>query len=258
MRLILIALLCFSTPAFAETIVPTTINVTFAPHGDSTKTIGLKFSAPEVVNGCWDISGLEHETAHQDPFYYDVKIHSYTRQAGPCDNQNKQASALVPIERKMLENGKIKILRLSVGPTVDRYTVTYDNGRVSILPQTQQIFKTPRELVHNFARSGAKTGDLLAFMVPAAPAGVDTAQAIADFAMTYGLTPAPENATSSLPTRNGGTQIYYYYDARGALSPKVSGEFGQIGSTSIPATYDLPDGRGQEYIPAPVYAKKVN
>ncbi len=258
MRLLLSFLLLLTTPALAQTITPTTVNVTLAPHGNSAENIGLKFSVPDVIGGCWSVSDLAHETGMQDPFYMDVRIQSYTREQSACGGANKQPAALVPIERKLLEDGKIKILRLSVGPTVDRYTVTYDNGRMSILPQTQQIFKTPRELVHNFARSGAKTGDLLAFMVPAAPAGVDTAQAIADFAMTYGLTPAPESATSSLPTRNGGTQIYYYYDARGALSSKVSGAFGQIGSTSIPATYDLPDGRGQEYIPAPVYAKKVN
>lgn len=251
-------LLLFAVPALAQTIVPTTVNVSLAPHGNSAQSVGLKFSVPDVIGGCWKVSELAHETAMQDPFYMDVRVQSYTRAQGTCGGANQQASAIVPIEKKLLDEGKIKVLRLSIGPTVDRYNVTYDNGRMSILPQSQQIFKTSQELVHNFERSGKKTGALLAFMIPTAPAGVDTTQAIADFAAMYGLTPAPESATSSLPSVNGGTHIHYYHDARGALSAGVSGDFAQIGSATIPATYDLPDGRGQEFIPAPVYARKVD
>lgn len=258
MRFLLIALLFMTTPAFAETIVPTTITVSLAPHGNSAESVGLKFAVPDIIGGCWDVGELEHETGRQEPFYIDVKIDSYTRVPGPCGGANQQPSAIVPLEKKLLEEGKIKVLRLSIGPMVDRYNVTYENGRMSILPQSQQIFKTTRELVHNFERSGKKTGALLGFMIPSAPAGSDTAQAIADFTAMYGLTPAPQSATSSLPSVNGGTQIHYYHDPRGALSAGLSGEFAPVGTATIPATYDLPDGRGQEYIPAPVYAKTVN
>lgn len=257
MRLLFAALIFLTTPAFAQ-IVPTTVNVSLAPQGDSTQTVGLKFSVPDVIGGCWDIGELAHETAMQDPFYMDVRIQSYTRKEGACGGVNQQASAIVPIEKKLLADGKIKVLRLSIGPTTDRYNVTYDNGRMSILPQSQTIFKTAQELVYNFDKATKNTGALLALIVPTAPTGVDTTQAISDFASMYGLTPAPESATSSLPAMNGGTAIHYYHDARGALSPGVLGDFSQVGSTTIPATYDLPDGRGQEFIPAPVYAKKVD
>lgn len=258
MRLLLIALLLMTMPAYAQMIVPTTVDVSLTPHGNGAETVGLKFSVPDVVGGCWNVSELRHETAMQDPFYMDVRIESYTREQGTCGGINQQASAIVPIKKTLLANGKIKVLRLSIGPTVDRYNVTYDNGRMSILPQSQNIFKTARELVHNFERSTKKTGALLAFIIPTAPSGTDTTQAIADFVAMHGLTPAPESATSSLPAMNGGTQIHYYHDARGALSATISGEFAQVGSTSIPAIYDLPDGRGQEFTPAPVYAKKVD
>ncbi len=287
MRLFLIALLMIATPAFAESqtydsmgtyendaeqaveeqaqeqdaqdgkIVPDHVEVSLVPQGDSHKTVGMRFSVPDVVNGCWAISPLKYDTAQQDPFYYDIVIHDYTRKEGPCSAGNRMAMATVPLEKKLIEDGKMKILRLSIGTTIDRYNVAYKDGIVTITPESQIKFKAAGDLIYNFERSGEKTGALIGLIIPVAPANTDTTQAIADFAEMNGLTPAPESATSSLPLKNGGSQIHYYYDSRHAMAGRVTSEFAQVGGTTIPMTYDVQDGRGQEFVPAPVYAKKI-
>lgn len=241
----------------AGRIVPTRVQVSLVPRGNSKETVGLHFSVPDVVNGCWDISPLSFETARQDPYYFDVRIKDYTRKEGKCSANNRMAGATVPIEKKLLDEGKIKILRLTIGNTTDRYNVDYTNNVMRILPSSQVKFTSAAEMVHNFAKSSKKTGALLALIIPIAPAGTDTKQPLADYAQMNGLTPAPENATSSLPHTNGGSQIHYYYDARNVLSARLGSEFSPIGSTTIPVTYDLQDGRGQEFMTAPVYAKEI-
>ena len=288
MRLILPALLLLAAPAFAETqtydstgayeteaekttdeadtqedadtgrITPREVFVSITPHGNSYETAGLRLAVPDVVSGCWDVSPLTVESGPQEPYYFDIRVKDYTQKEGKCDAKNRRAAAIVPIKKKLLEDGKIKILRLTIGTTTDRYNVTYEDGVMRILPSSQVKFKADRELVHNFARSGKKTGALVALIVPTAPEGSDTTQAIADFAATSGLTPAPERATSSLPQENGGTDIHYYYDSHHVLASRIGAEFSPVGGTTIPVTYDLRDGRGQESVPAPVYAKKID
>lgn len=242
----------------ADYIVPKSVNVSLAPSGNSAKEVGLRFTAPETVNGCWDISPIQYTHGMVAPHYFDVTLTHYTRNQGACSGVNRTASATVPIEKKLLDEGKIKVLRLTIGATTDRYTVDYNKGRLEILPLSQAIFKTAGTLTHNFGRSGTGKNRLIALIVPAAPKGTDTHQAIADFAGMRGLTPAPESATSSLPHTNGGTSVYYYYDSGKQLGDQVGSEFSPVGSTTLPLTYDLPDGRGQDFAGAPVYAKAID
>lgn len=239
-------------------IVPNRVMVTLVTQDNPQEEVGLRFSVPDVMNGCWDISPLRYDTSSQGPFYYDVTIKDYTRKEGACTGKNRAARATVPIAKKLLEEGKIKVLRLSLGDVTDRYNVTYDNGAVEIMPETQRIFKTTIDLSYNFNKSNNKTGALIALIAPTAPAHANTEQALANFAAIYSLTPAPQNATSSLPASNGGSDIHYYYDSKKTLTPRLNGEFAPVGTTGIAQIVDVKDGRDQTLISAPVYAKKVD
>lgn len=239
-------------------IVPREVTVDLVPFGQSGESAGLRFSVPDVVNGCWDISPLHYETSTQGPYYFDVSIKHYTRKEGKCGGGNRMARATVPLEKSLLEQGKIKILRLSIGPVTDRFEAAYENGTLTIKPQSTVKFLTDGILSYNFDRDGKGKGQLVALVVPIAPVHLDTYQAAEDFAMMYALTPAPETATSSLARTNGGSAIHYYYDGMNTLAPRLGPDFAPVGQTAIPMTYDLLDGRAQEYIPAQIYARRID
>lgn len=238
-------------------IVPSRVDLALTPQGKSSDMVGLRFSVPDVVNGCWRISPLEVKNSMQGPYYFDVEVVGYHRSEGQCSGENRMARAVVPIERSKLEQGKIKILRLSIGPVTDRFEVTYKDGTMTIMPQSAVKFRTDGLLSYNFDRDGKGTGQMIALILPTAPVGMNTTAAADDFARIYGLTPAPESATSSMPRNNGGSTLHYYYDVQKTLAHRVGANFAQMGQTNIPMTLDMQDGRGQQMIAAPVYAKLI-
>jgi hypothetical protein len=220
---------------------PSQLVVALQRQTDKTGEAVLHLAAPVSYTGCPRVSNLEH-TVNITTGNLEVDVKKFTidfrnlphAPGTPCKQSFQVSSADIPLDRKLIEDNKIKMISINVpgGLPGQIYDVTLEGDTLTLTPRPRKTFGI-RGISHK------ATGPIEFRYYPkntivlSAPVAHGDARKkiVEDFAKSNDLV-ALSTVSEGFQPRSGHDEVYYYIDDRNRLNAdakdKIVGKNGDI------------------------------